>query len=87
MALQTPDLDISGDFNVTVEFWLDYSGAVYAMPVGFNYYNLLVLDVSAANDDARAIGFNVGSGGLYGVERSDLVGHGTTSRRSSTMAT
>jgi VCBS repeat-containing protein len=73
-AVQLSNLGISGDSAVTVEFWFEYTGATFSMPFGFNQYDFVFLDIFAAPGSERGVGFNTGSGDLYGVVRADLIG-------------
>jgi VCBS repeat-containing protein len=70
-TLQLTNLGISGDTDVTVEFWADFGSSVAQMPVGFYLYDLDFADFGGAT--GRAIGFNTGNGDLFGVARGDLV--------------
>jgi len=66
------DLGISGDGAITVEFWFNGNGDIVQMPFGFYLYDLIVGEFDSGS--GRAIGFNSGSGDLYGIQRNDLDG-------------
>ena len=72
-SVQLSSLGISGDGAVTVEFWLNTADTVYSLPFGFYQYDLLVAETGGPNNE-RVIGFNTGSGDIYGALRTDLVG-------------
>jgi RHS repeat-associated protein len=61
--LDLPSLDTTSGHQVTVEFWLKYSGSG-GMPFGFNRYDLLI--------DSSGFGFNTAVSDNYGVPLSSL---------------
>jgi VCBS repeat-containing protein len=69
------NLGISSDSAVTVEFWMN-AGATAGnsmIPFGFYLYDLYVADFGPSHG-GMGIGFNAGTGGAIGVNRSDLIG-------------